>query len=77
MDARTMTEDEQLDNVARVSGTVSISSCPAGTTGMFTLVARVSDEAGTVTPLEFSEMWQRADAFFRLRRRNMTGRRRH
>jgi hypothetical protein len=61
-EASTLTEYEQLDNVARVSGTVSISSCPAGTTGMFTLVARVRDEAGAVTPLEFSERWQRADA---------------
>jgi hypothetical protein len=61
-EASTLTEYEQLDNVARVSGTVSISSCPAGTTGMFTLVARVRDEAGAVTPLEFSELWQRADA---------------
>lgn len=61
-EASTLTEFEQRDNVARVSGTVSISMCPAGTTGSLTLVANVRDEAGAVTPIEFSEMWQRADA---------------
>jgi hypothetical protein len=61
-EASTYTEYEQLGNVARVSGTVSISACPAGTTGKFELVARVRNEEGAVTPLEFSEMWQRADA---------------
>ena len=54
-------EYEQLGNVARVTGTVSISACPAGTTGEFALVARVRNEAGAVTPIEFSEMWQSAD----------------
>jgi len=43
-------------------GKVSISACPAGTTGKFALVARVRDEAGAITPIEFSEMWQSADA---------------
>jgi hypothetical protein len=61
-EASTLTEFEQRDNVARVSGTVSISMCPAGTTGAFTLVANVRDDAGAITPLEFSETWQRADA---------------
>jgi hypothetical protein len=61
-EASTYTEYEQLGSVARVSGTVSISACPAGTTGDFTLVARVRDEAGTITSIEFRETWQRADA---------------
>jgi hypothetical protein len=60
-EASTFTEFEQRNNVARVSGTVSISMCPAGTTGRFTLVANVRGDAGAVTPLEFSETWQRAD----------------
>jgi hypothetical protein len=61
-EASTYTEYEQRNNVARVSGTVGISACPAGTTGRFTLVARVRDEAGAVTSIEFGETWRRADA---------------
>jgi hypothetical protein len=60
-EASTYTEYEQRGNVARVTGTVSISACPAGTTGTFALVARVRDEAGVVTPIEFSEMWHSDD----------------
>jgi hypothetical protein len=60
-EASTYTEYEQRGNVARVTGTVSISACPAGTAGQFALVARVRDEAGVVTPIEFSEMWQSDD----------------
>lgn len=61
-EASTYTEYEQLNDIARVTGTVRISACPAGTTGSFTLVARVRDEAGTSTPIEFSEMWASDDA---------------
>jgi hypothetical protein len=61
-EASTLTEYQQSNNVARVSGTVGISACPAGTTGSFTVVARVRDESGATTPIEFSETWQRADA---------------
>ncbi|HJR71680.1 MAG TPA: hypothetical protein VKA43_16675 [Gammaproteobacteria bacterium] len=61
-EASTYTEYEQRGNVARVTGRVSISACPAGTTGKFAVVARVRDEAGASTPIEFSEMWQSADA---------------
>jgi hypothetical protein len=61
-EASTLTEFEQRNNIARVSGTVSISSCPAGTTGSLTVVARVRDDAGETTPIEFKETWQRADA---------------
>ena len=60
-EASTYTEYQQLGNVARVTGTVSVSACPGGTTGKFALVARVRDDAGTVTPIEFSEMWQSDD----------------
>jgi hypothetical protein len=61
-EASTYTEYAQLGNIARVTGTVSISACPAGTTGKFALVASVRDEAGAITPIEFSETWQNADA---------------
>jgi hypothetical protein len=60
-EASTWTEYQQLGNVARVTGKVSISACPAGTTGKFAVVARVRDEAGAVTPIEFNEMWQSPD----------------
>ena len=60
-EASTWTEYQQLGNVARVTGKVSIAACPAGTTGKFALVARVRDEAGAVTPIEFNEMWQSPD----------------
>jgi hypothetical protein len=58
----TLTEYQQRSNVARVSGTVSIAACPAGTTGSFTLVARVRDDNGEIRPIEFSETWQRGAA---------------
>jgi hypothetical protein len=61
-EASAYTEYEQRGNVARVTGKVSISACPAGTTGKFAVVARVRDDAGASTPIEFSEMWQSADA---------------
>jgi hypothetical protein len=57
-EASTYTEYEQRGNVARVAGTVSISACPAGTRGTFAVVARVRNDAGTVAPIEFSEVWQ-------------------
>lgn len=58
-EASTLTEYQQRNNVARVSGKVSIAACPAGTTGSFTLVARVRDESGASTTIEFDETWQR------------------
>jgi hypothetical protein len=61
-EASTLTEYQQRNNLAHVTGTVSISSCQAGTTGAFTVVARVRNDGGDVTPLEFNETWQRADA---------------
>jgi hypothetical protein len=61
-EATTLTEYQQRNNVARVTGTVSIANCSAGTVGNFTLVARVRDESGEIKPVEFSESWQRADA---------------
>lgn len=61
-EASTYTEYEQRGNIARVTGTVSISACPAGTTGKFALVARVKDDAGVSKPIEFMEMWESPDA---------------
>jgi hypothetical protein len=61
-EASTLTDYFQRDTTAVIKGTVSISSCPAGSTGSFTLVARVKDEAGEIKPLEFNETWQRDDA---------------
>ena len=61
-EASTLIEFDQRNNVAHVSGTVSISMCPAGTTGSLTVVANVRDDAGALTPIEFSETWQHADA---------------
>ena len=60
-EATTLTEYQQRNNVARVNGTVSLAACPAGTTGTFTLVARVRDESGASTTIEFPETWQRDD----------------
>jgi hypothetical protein len=61
-EASTYTEYEQMGNVARVSGRVAISACPAGTAGKFTVVARVKDDAGGITPIEFSAAWQLDDS---------------
>ncbi len=61
-EATTLTEYQQRNNVARVTGRVSIASCPAGTAGSFTLVARVRDDNGEIRPIEFNETWQRPDA---------------
>jgi hypothetical protein len=60
-EATTLTEYQQRNNVARVNGTVSLAACPAGTSGTFTLVARVRDESGESRTIEFPETWQRAD----------------
>ena len=61
-EASTLTEYSQRNNRALVSGPVSIGGCTGGTKGGFTVVARVRNDAGEVTPLEFNETWQRADA---------------
>jgi len=61
-EATTLTEYFQRNTVARVSGTISIASCPAGTTGNYNVVARVRDDSGEIKPIEFGETWQRADA---------------
>jgi hypothetical protein len=61
-EASALTEYSQRSSTAQVMGTVSISNCPAGTTGSFTLVARVRDTSGEIKTLEFKETWQRDDA---------------
>ena len=60
--ATTETQYSQRNTVARVTGTVSIANCSAGSTGTFTVVARVKDESGETKPIEFGETWQRDDA---------------
>lgn len=61
-EATTLTQYQQRNNVARVTGTVSIAKCPAGSAGTFNVVARVKDESGEIKPIEFAEKWQRSDA---------------
>ena len=61
-EASTLTEYSQRGAIASVTGKVSIGTCPAGTTGAFTVVARVRDASGEIKPLEFNETWQRDDA---------------
>jgi hypothetical protein len=61
-DASALTEYSQRGAMARVIGTISIGNCPAGTDGVFTLVARVRDESGEIKPIEFNETWQRDNA---------------
>lgn len=60
-EANTTTEYHQRNNVARVTGTVSVTSCPGGSAGTFDVVARVRDDSGEIKPLEFAEKWQRDD----------------
>jgi hypothetical protein len=57
-EATTLTEYSQRNSVARVTGTISLANCPAGTTGTYNIVARVKDETGEIKPIEFSEIWQ-------------------
>jgi hypothetical protein len=61
-EASTLTEYSQRNNVARVTGSVSIANCPSGSAGTFDVVARVRDESGEIKPIEFAEKWERADA---------------
>jgi hypothetical protein len=61
-EATTLTEYVQRNTIARVDGRISVANCPTGTTGNYTLVARVRDESGEIKPIEFSETWQRDDA---------------
>jgi len=60
-EASTLTEYQQRNNVARITGSVSITNCPGGSAGTFDVVARVKDESGEIKPIEFAEKWQRDD----------------
>ena len=60
-EATTLTEYQQRNNVARVTGSVSVTNCPAGSAGTFDVVARVKDDSGEIKPIEFAESWQRED----------------
>ena len=61
-EATTLTQYSQRNNVARVTGTIDIANCPAGSKGTFDVAARVRDDSGETKSLEFSETWQRDDA---------------
>jgi hypothetical protein len=61
-EATTLTEYFQRNTNAHVEGKISIANCPAGTTGNYSVVARVKNDAGEITPIEFAETWQRDDA---------------
>jgi hypothetical protein len=61
-EASTETQYSQRNTVARVAATVSVANCSAGSTGTFTVVARVRDDSGETKPLEFAETWQRDDS---------------
>lgn len=61
-EASTLTEYQQRNNIARVTGSVSIANCPGGSAGTFDVVARVRDDSGEIKPIEFAEQWQRDDA---------------
>ena len=60
--ATTVTEYSQQASVAHVTGSISILSCPAGSTGTFDVVALVKDQSGVSRPIEFHETWRRPDA---------------
>src|SRR5262245_18126837 len=60
-EASTLTEYQQRNNVARVTGSVSIANCPGGSAGTPDVAARVKDESGEIKPIEFAEKWQRED----------------
>jgi hypothetical protein len=60
-EASALTEYSQRDTIARIQGSISIANCPAGSTGKFTIVARVRDESGETELIEFSKAWQRDD----------------
>ena len=61
-EASALTEYSQQNTMARIQGSISIANCPAGSTGKFTIVARVRDDSGDTELLEFSKAWQRDDA---------------
>jgi hypothetical protein len=60
-EASALTEYSQRNTMARIQGSISIANCPAGSTGKFTIVARVRDESGEVELIEVSKEWQRDD----------------
>ena len=60
--ASTVTEYSQQNNIAHVTGSVSIATCAAGSAGTFEVVALVKDKSGETKPIEFHEKWQRDSA---------------
>jgi hypothetical protein len=60
--ATTVTEYLQDHATAHVNGTITVKSCPAGSSGTYQIVLGIKDGSGAVKPLEFSESWQGSDA---------------
>jgi hypothetical protein len=58
--ATTTTAYQQLNTIARVTGTLTIADCVAAASGAFTVAVVVKDDNGEERPLEFSETWQRS-----------------
>jgi hypothetical protein len=58
--ATTTTEYQQLNTIARVTGTLEIRDCAAAS-GEFTVAVRTKDDSCVEKPLEFLETWQRSD----------------
>ena len=57
-EASALIEYSQRNTLARVEGTISIANCPARSAGDYTVAARVRDDAGEATVIEFNESWQ-------------------
>jgi hypothetical protein len=60
-EATSTTEYQQRNTIARVNTTVSVTNCSAAS-GEYTVAARIRDESGATSSLEFNETWQRSDA---------------
>jgi len=59
--ATTMTGYRQQGTMARLDGSIGLKSCPAGSTGSYSVVLQVKNEKGELTWLEFGERWERSE----------------
>ncbi len=58
--ASTTTASEQRNTIARINTTLEIRDCTVAS-GTFTVALSIKDDSGALTPLEFTETWQRSD----------------